>query len=215
MGVAIGWQASEGVGFATTHSECDEQACHRKDEKDIANTLVLVEPIMVSTQEAASEGRPQEEPNSRISARIMVQMTYHGPYGPLDGRWVSQAYASTLNISLSVRAGLLVRQMHHWGADVFIGSIVVYMGRVLLTGGFRRPRELNWYVGVSVVVLAILNGFLGYSLPDDLISGTGLRIAYSIVESIPVVGSYLAFFFDGNFPGGRPSSPACTSSTSC
>jgi ubiquinol-cytochrome c reductase cytochrome b subunit len=128
---------------------------------------------------------------------------YHGSYRPLDGQWVSEAYSSTLNISLNVRAGLLMRQMHHWSADIFIGSMVLHMGRVFFTGAFRNPRETNWYVGVSVLILAIFNGFIGYSLPDDLISGTGLRIGYSILESVPFLGSYLATLtFDGIFPGG-------------
>jgi ubiquinol-cytochrome c reductase cytochrome b subunit len=92
--------------------------------------------------------------------------------------------------------------MHHWAADIFCGSIAVHMARVFFTGAFRKPREINWMVGVTLLTLAIVNGFLGYSLPDDLISGTGLRIAYSIMESIPLVGSYLAtFFFGGVFPG--------------
>jgi ubiquinol-cytochrome c reductase cytochrome b subunit len=132
-----------------------------------------------------------------------AQVIYHGSYTPLDGQRVSEAYQSTVNVSFDVRAGLLMRQMHHWSADIFIGSMVVHMGRVFLTGAFRKPRELNWYIGVTMLVLAVTNGFLGYSLPDDLISGTGLHIAYSIIESIPFVGSYLAFFtFGGNFPGG-------------
>lgn len=128
---------------------------------------------------------------------------YHGSYRPLDGQLVSDAYASTVKISFDVRAGLLIRQMHHWASDIFIGSIVVHMARVFFTGGFRNPRETNWYVGVGMLALAIFNGFLGYSLPDDLISGTGLRIGYSILESVPFVGSYLATLtFDGVFPGG-------------
>jgi ubiquinol-cytochrome c reductase cytochrome b subunit len=92
--------------------------------------------------------------------------------------------------------------MHHWAANIFVGSIVVHMARIFFTGAFRRPRELNWTIGVTLLTLAIFNGFLGYSLPDDLVSGTGLRIAFSILLSVPLVGSYLAFFlFGGNFPG--------------
>ena len=95
-----------------------------------------------------------------------------------------------------------MRQMHHWAADIFIGSMIVHMARIFFTGAFRKPRELNWTIGVTLLILAILNGFLGYSLPDDLVSGTGIRIAYSIMESIPLAGSYLAFWvFGGNFPG--------------
>jgi ubiquinol-cytochrome c reductase cytochrome b subunit len=127
---------------------------------------------------------------------------YHGSYKPLDGQSVTQAFASTVNISFAVRGGLLMRQMHHWACDIFVGSIVVHMARVFFTGAFRKPRELNWTIGLTLLILAIGNGFLGYSLPDDLVSGTGIRIAYSIMESIPLVGTYLAFFvFGGNFPG--------------
>ncbi len=129
-------------------------------------------------------------------------IVYHGAYAPERGHTVSEAYASTLDLSFSVRAGLVMRQMHHWAANVFIAAIVVHVCRIFFTGAFRKPREINWIIGTGLLVLAIVNGFLGYSLPDDLISGTGIRIAFSIVLSIPVVGSYLAFFlFGGNFPG--------------
>jgi ubiquinol-cytochrome c reductase cytochrome b subunit len=107
-----------------------------------------------------------------------------------------------VNLSFAVRAGLLMRQMHHWACDIFIGAMVVHMARIFFTGAFRKPRELNWTIGTTLLILAIVNGFLGYSLPDDLVSGTGIRIAFSIVLSIPFVGSYLGFFvFGGNFPG--------------
>jgi ubiquinol-cytochrome c reductase cytochrome b subunit len=130
------------------------------------------------------------------------QIIYHGRYLPLRGQKVSEAYASTVHISLGVRFGLVMRQAHHWAADVFIGAIAIHMCRIFFTGAFRKPRELNWIVGVTLLFLAIINGFIGYSLPDDLISGTGIRIAYSIFLSIPVVGQYLAFFiFGGSFPG--------------
>jgi len=130
------------------------------------------------------------------------ELVYHGIYAPLRGSKVSAAYASTVNLSFGVRSGLVIRQMHHWAADVFVGAIAVHMCRIFFTGAFRKPRELNWMVGVTLLTLALANGFIGYSLPDDLVSGTGLRIMFSIVLSIPIVGSYLAtFLFGGNFPG--------------
>ncbi len=130
------------------------------------------------------------------------EIVYHGSYVPLRGQKVSEAYASTVSLSFDVRTGLLMRQAHHWAADIFLGSIAVHMARVFFTGAFRKPREFNWIVGVTMLILGIVNGFLGYSLPDDLVSGTGIRIAFSIIESIPVVGSYLGFFlFGGNYPG--------------
>ncbi len=127
---------------------------------------------------------------------------YHGVYAPLRGQTVSAAFDSTVNLSFQVRGGLLMRQMHHWAANIFVGAIVVHMLRVFFTGAFRRPREANWMLGTTLLILAIFNGFLGYSLPDDLISGTGIRIAFSIMESVPFVGTYLAYFlFGGSFPG--------------
>ena len=129
-------------------------------------------------------------------------VVYWGSYAPLRGQHVSAAFASTIDITFKVRCGLLMRQMHHWACDIFVGAIVVHMARVFFTGAFRKPRELNYSIGLILLILAIGNGFVGYSLPDDLVSGTGLRIAFSITESVPLVGSYLAFFlFGGNFPG--------------
>jgi ubiquinol-cytochrome c reductase cytochrome b subunit len=130
------------------------------------------------------------------------EVVYSGPYVPLQGQKVSLAYESTVNMAFAVRGGDLIREMHHWAANIFVGAIVVHMARVFFTGAFRRPRELNWFIGMNMLILAIFNGFLGYSLPDDLVSGTGIRIALSILESIPLVGSYLAsFLFGGSFPG--------------
>jgi ubiquinol-cytochrome c reductase cytochrome b subunit len=130
-----------------------------------------------------------------------TRVVYEGPYAPLQGREVSAAFESVMRISYEVRAGLVMRQIHHWAALVFVASIVVHTMRVFFTGAFRKPRELNWLVGVGLLLLAIGMGFTGYSLPDDLLSGTGLRIAYSVLISIPFVGPYLAFLvFGGEFP---------------
>ena len=130
------------------------------------------------------------------------EVVYDGSYVPLQGVTMSQAYSSALDISFDVRAGLVMRQMHHWAALLFLAAIVVHLMRIFFTGAFRRPRELNWMVGVTLLILAIFNGFAGYSLLDDQLSGTGLRIAYSITLSIPVAGTWLAsLLFGGEFPG--------------
>ncbi|MFI9626707.1 cytochrome bc complex cytochrome b subunit [Streptomyces sp. NPDC052042] len=132
----------------------------------------------------------------------MKQSPYQGSYTPLHGLTVSQAYATTLHLSFDVRGGLLVRQMHHWGALIFVAALGAHLLRVFFTGAFRRPREGNWMVGVTLFLLALLEGFCGYSLPDDLLSGTGLRTANTIVTSLPVVGTYLShFLWGGAFPG--------------
>ena len=133
----------------------------------------------------------------------MTEVTYNGVYQPLRGLQVSKAYASTLDISFEVRGGLFVRQVHHWAALMFAASIMVHLARVFFTGAFRRPREANWVIGVILLILAIFEGFFGYSLPDDLLSGTGIRAALSsITLGIPLVGTWLHWLlFGGDFPG--------------
>ena len=126
---------------------------------------------------------------------------YDGPYEPLRGREVSAAFDSVMALSFEVKAGMLMRQIHHWTALVFVAVAILHLCRVFFTGAFRRPRELNWLVGFTLLVLAIGEGFTGYSLPDDLLSGTGARIAYSAVLSIPLIGPWLAsLIFGGEFP---------------
>jgi ubiquinol-cytochrome c reductase cytochrome b subunit len=126
---------------------------------------------------------------------------YQGEFTPLQGQSVSAAFNSVLNISFEVKAGLLFRQIHHWAALVFVGAIAAHMMRVFFTGAFRKPRELNWLIGIGLVLLALAEGFSGYSLPDDLLSGTGMRITYGAVLSIPFIGPYIAFLiFGGEFP---------------
>jgi ubiquinol-cytochrome c reductase cytochrome b subunit len=132
----------------------------------------------------------------------MQHVTYKGSYQPLKDVEMSAAYASALHISFDIRGGLLMRQIHHWAALIFMAAIVVHLMRVFFTGAFRKPREFNWILGIALLTLGIVEGFLGYSLPDDLLSGTGVRIAHAIIQSIPVVGTYLSFFaFGGAFPG--------------
>lgn len=132
----------------------------------------------------------------------MIEVIYAGSYVPLQGIHMSEAYASSLDISFDVRGGLLIRQMHHWAALIFVAAMAVHMFRVFFTGAFRKPREFNWIIGVALTTLALLAGFSGYSLPDDLLSGTGLQIARGIVQAMPVVGTWAAFLiFGGEFPG--------------
>src|SRR5207249_8692836 len=129
------------------------------------------------------------------------EVVYHGAYVPLRGVRMSAAYESVVHLRFDVRAGLVFRQIHHWAALVFVAAIVAHLCRIFFTGAFRRPREINWIIGVTLLVLVIANGFTGYSLPDDLLSGTGLRIMYSLVLSIPLLGTWTAFLiFGGEFP---------------
>ncbi|TPG18314.1 cytochrome b [Pedococcus bigeumensis] len=130
------------------------------------------------------------------------QVVYDGSYLPLRGITMSEAFRSTVDISFDIRGGLLIRQIHHWAALMFIVALSVHMLRVFFTGAFRKPREINWVIGTILSMLALIEGFAGYSLPDDLLSGTGLRAAEGFMRSVPVLGSYLSFaLFDGPFPG--------------
>ncbi|WP_030664531.1 ubiquinol-cytochrome c reductase cytochrome b subunit [Streptomyces rimosus] len=132
----------------------------------------------------------------------MAEVTYHGSYVPMHGIRMTQAFESTLDISFDVRGGLLIRQIHHWAALVFLGGMMVHMMRVFFTGAFRKPREVNWLFGFLLLVLGMFTGFTGYSLPDDLLSGTGVRFIEGVILAMPLVGSYLQMFiFGGEFPG--------------
>ena len=134
----------------------------------------------------------------------MAEVTYHGAYQPLRGVDMSKAFASTLDISFEVRGGLFVRQVHHWAALMFAAAIMVHLARIFFTGAFRRPREANWVIGSLLLILAMFEGFFGYSLPDDLLSGIGIRASLSsITLGMPVIGTWLHWaLFGGDFPCG-------------
>jgi ubiquinol-cytochrome c reductase cytochrome b subunit len=127
---------------------------------------------------------------------------YHGAYLPLQGHEMSKAYRSAVDLSFEVKAGLLLRQTHHWAADVFVAAIVLHMLRIFFTGAFRKPRDLTYFIGLAMLATALLEGYLGYSLVDDLLSGMGLAIGYSVLMSVPFLGANLAsLIWDGPFPG--------------
>ena len=132
----------------------------------------------------------------------MTEVYYDGEYLPLSGIHMSVAYHSSLDLSFEIRGGLLMRQVHHWAALLFVASIGLHMLRVFFTGAFRKPREINWVIGFVLFVLAMAEGFTGYSLPDDLLSGNGLRIIDGMLKGLPVVGVWISYFlFGGEFPG--------------
>ena len=132
----------------------------------------------------------------------MREVVYNGTYAPLRGAEMSAAYESALYLSFDVRGGLFMRQVHHWAALLFVASIVVHLLRIFFTGAFRRPRETNWLIGVALLVLSFAMGFTGYSMPDDLLSGTGLRIVSAIILAIPVVGTWVHWaVFNGDYVG--------------
>ncbi len=128
--------------------------------------------------------------------------TYHGSYAPLRGQQMTEAYKSVIHLSFDVKAGLLIRQTHHWAADIFVAAIVLHVVRVFFTGAYRKPRELTYVIGVLMLFLTLLEGYLGYSLVDDLLSGMGLAIGYAVALSIPFIGANLGLLiWGGQFPG--------------
>jgi ubiquinol-cytochrome c reductase cytochrome b subunit len=131
----------------------------------------------------------------------IAETVYAGRYEPLRGQEVSRAYESVLRLSFEVRSGLVFRQIHHWAALVMVGAVAMHAARVFFTAAFRKPRDINWILGVTLLILTLAIGFAGYSLPDDQLSGTGLRIAHSLAMSVPLLGTWLAFlFFGGEYP---------------
>jgi ubiquinol-cytochrome c reductase cytochrome b subunit len=132
----------------------------------------------------------------------MVEVTYNGAYVPLQGIEMSKAYESSLDLSFEVRGGLFMRQMHHWATLLFMAAILIHMLRIFFTGAFRAPRETNWMIGIILFWVGFFEGFFGYSLPDDGLSGTGLRIMEGMTESVPFIGPWAsAALFRGQFPG--------------
>jgi ubiquinol-cytochrome c reductase cytochrome b subunit len=131
-----------------------------------------------------------------------AKVVYHGAYAPLDGFHMTRAYASVLHLSWDVKAGLLMRQTHHWAANVFVAAIVLHLIRIFFTGAFRRPREATYLIGLLTLLIALPEGYLGYSLADDLLSGMGLAIGYAVALSFPVIGGNLAnAIWGAPFPG--------------
>jgi ubiquinol-cytochrome c reductase cytochrome b subunit len=131
-----------------------------------------------------------------------TQVGYDGSYAPLNGVSMSKAFRSTLTISFDVRGGLLMRQLHHWAALLLPASLILQMLVTFFTGAFRRPRQFGWVLLFLITLVALVGGWSGYGLPDDLLSGTGLRIVEGIILGIPVVGTWLsALLFGGEFPG--------------
>src|SRR3979411_3090683 len=136
-------------------------------------------------------------------APSMTEVTYNGVYQPLRGVQMSRAYETALNISFEIRGRLFVLQIHHWAALMFSASIMVHLARIFFTGAFRRPREANWVIGALLLILSMFEGYFGYSLPDDLLSGIGLRAALSSISlGMPIIGTWLHWaLFGGDFPG--------------
>jgi ubiquinol-cytochrome c reductase cytochrome b subunit len=127
-----------------------------------------------------------------------TDVVYHGQYVNAQGLHMSRAYESALNLSFEVRCGLFIRQVHHWAALVFVASIVLHMFRNFFTGAYRKPREFTWVTGVALLMISLVEGYLGYSMLDDLLSGMGVRIVSGLILSVPVIGTWLHWMIFGS-----------------
>jgi menaquinol-cytochrome c reductase cytochrome b subunit len=106
----------------------------------------------------------------------------------------SRAYESASRITNEVFLGELVRGMHKWGATVMIVLIFLHMGRTFVFGAYKYPRELNWIIGVVLLVLTLMMGLTGYLLPFDQRSYWATIVAVNLNSSAPILGPYLADF---------------------
>ena len=134
----------------------------------------------------------------------MTGVIYHGSYHELNGVRMSEAYKSTLDISFDVRGGLLIRQIHHWSALIFVAAVCLQLLRLFFTAASRRPRWLVWLIWVTLLPLGMAAGWSGGILPDDMFSGGSLGLLQGVLESIPLVGGHLTLWgFGGDVPGHR------------
>ncbi|HEY7792934.1 MAG TPA: cytochrome b N-terminal domain-containing protein, partial [Gaiellaceae bacterium] len=108
-----------------------------------------------------------------------------------------KAYQSIQFITEDLTLGWLVRGMHKWGASVFIILMFLHMGRVFLFGAYKYPRELNWIVGVLILLLGMLEGFTGYLLPFDQTAYWATVVGINLNGTAPFVGPFLAQFLQG------------------
>jgi ubiquinol-cytochrome c reductase cytochrome b subunit len=130
-------------------------------------------------------------------------VVYAGASELYRGRELPGAFASILTLTHDVPGGQLVRRVHRATAQVFIGIAIIHMLRVVLTGAFRKPREVNYHIGWAMLVLAVVSGWSGHNLVYDTLAGTSLRVYYSFVLATPYVGEWLAqTIFAGEFPTG-------------
>src|SRR3954471_20869048 len=129
-------------------------------------------------------------------------VVYHGPDRSFEGRPLPEAFVSVMRLSLEVPFGLVVRRFHHFAAHLFIASMIVHAARVFFTGAFRRPREITWWLGLTMLAVALLNGFTGYAIPFDMRGGAAIRQLLTTLETIPWIGRWLATLtFGAEFPG--------------
>ena len=133
----------------------------------------------------------------------MATLVYHGSYRLLDGVTMSQAFRSVLAISFDVRGGLLIRQVHHWSADVFVAGVCLRLLRAFFRGRFTGRALPGWLIWVGLLLAGMLAGLSGTILPDDMLSGGSLSVITGVLLSVPVIGTHLVFWIFGGPPPGH------------
>ena len=133
----------------------------------------------------------------------MAAVVYHGSYRVLDGVRMSQAYRSVLGTSFGVRGGLLIRQVHHWSAEVFAAAVCLRLARVFFRGRFCGRARPDWLIWVALLPLGMLVAYTGTILPDDMLSGGSLAVITGVLLSVPVIGTHLVFWIFGGAPAGH------------
>ena len=118
----------------------------------------------------------------------------------VGGKDLPGAYASVVQND-QTPFGLIARQIHHWSAHIMIAAILIHLLRIFFTGLYKKPREINWVVGVMLLGLTVFAAFSGYLLPFDQFAVTATGIGYNIARSVPWIGQAIAdFVFAGKFP---------------
>ncbi|VVB86424.1 putative respiratory nitrate reductase subunit cytochrome b-561 [uncultured archaeon] len=108
-----------------------------------------------------------------------------------------EAYKSVQNIMTAVPMGSLVRSTHHWAANTMIAAVMLHMIRIYFMGAYKKPRELNWVVGIFLLLTVTTFGFSGYLLPWDQLSFWATKIGTGIAGSLPVIGGYISLLLMG------------------
>jgi ubiquinol-cytochrome c reductase cytochrome b subunit len=133
----------------------------------------------------------------------MATVVYRGSYRLLDGVPVSQAYRSVLGTSFDVRGGLLIRQVHHWAADLFVAAICLRLLRAFFRGRFSGRTLPDWLIWVALLPAGMFTAYTGTILPDDEISGGSLTVITGALLSVPVIGTHLVLWIFGGAPPGH------------
>jgi len=121
---------------------------------------------------------------------------FYVPDGSLQlddqGNIVNPAWLSMIRLGEDVPFGFIVRGMHHWSAHIMVAAVFLHMMRVYFTGAYKKPRELNWLLGVVLLLITILFGYSGYLLPANNLSEGAANIGINMTRASPLIGDALA-----------------------